>query len=224
MNEEEEFVDHWYKNYYSVINESAIDGSLSNKVLHKLIENRFKTNENFKILEVGANKGEHLGYVVDDYESYLITDIRKNPQLDISKFPRVEFRLADVTKLPFMENSFDRVISTCVFHHLSDPIMGLKELRRVAKSGSYISILLPNDPGIMYRALRAITTLRKAKSKRLLFEAQLIHALEHKNHYLGLRILIYWVFRKDKIFTAGFPFRFDLYNLNAITVFNIKKK
>ena len=77
LNSDDEFdLDEWYKNNYNRINSTAVPNSLSNRILHKLIEKPFKSNANLRILEVGANKGEHLPYVTSDYSSYVMTDIR----------------------------------------------------------------------------------------------------------------------------------------------------
>jgi SAM-dependent methyltransferase len=136
---------------------------------------------------------------------------------------RVENQIADVESLPFADKSFDRVISTCLFHHLDNPIKGFEQLRRVTKDGGKVSILIPNDPGIVYRSLRRATTLQNAKKLGLYTEAEFIHAIEHRNHYLQLKTLLESQFKKDKIFSSSFPFKFSSYNLNALTVFHIHK-
>jgi ubiquinone/menaquinone biosynthesis C-methylase UbiE len=70
----------------------------------------------------------------------------------------VKFVAADVEELPFKSESFDRVISTCLFHHLGNPLKGFEELRSVTRKGQTISILIPNDPGMMYRFLTGVTS------------------------------------------------------------------
>lgn len=47
-------------------------------------------------------------------------------------FP-VRLALADLTRLPFPDCSFDLVTSSHVIEHLPDPLAGLREIRRVAK-------------------------------------------------------------------------------------------
>ena len=222
-------LDEWYKNRYSQINVTAVPDSLPNRILHKFIEKPFKSNDNLRILEVGSNKGEHLPFVVKNFSNYLMTDIR--PLIDPSLLDKIrgqsnggiDFQVADVQNLPFEDRFFDRVISTCLFHHLDDPLGAFREVRRVTKVGGMISILIPNDPGILYRLLRRFTTLRNAKKMGLRHEAELVHAIEHRNHYLQLRTMLEHVYRNDKIVTTYFPLRIRNYNLNAITVLQIKK-
>ena len=217
--------DSWYEKYYNFINVTARNNSFSHKILHTLIEKPFKTNLNYKILEVGAHNGEHLKFVKSNYSKYIMTDLQIN--LDptfISEFDnRLSFRLGNVESLPFRNNTFDRVIVTCLMHHVDDPFSAFQELRRVAKNSGYISVLIPNDPGIMYRFLRSLTTSRRAKKANLFRESNFIHALEHRNHFLQLRVLLEEVFIKDLIKVSAFPFIYPSYNINALTCFHITK-
>jgi len=212
--------DKWYESDYSEINASANPRSFAYKYLHKSIEKDFKSNSGLEILEIGANIGEHLNFVSQDFKTYTMTDIRETKFSNLGN-PNVKFLVADVEALPFHDCKFDRIISTCVFHHLKDPVKGLEEMKRVVRVGGFITILLPNDPGVMYRVLRGITTLRAAKKQGLFNEVQLVHALEHRNHYLSLMTLIKWVFVADNLMLRFKPFRVKSYNLNAFTVVNI---
>lgn len=217
--------DSWYEKYYNDINVTAISNSFFHKILHTLIEKPYKTNLNYKILEVGAHDGEHLKFVKSNYSKYIMTDVRINSDktfIDESD-NRLSFLSCNVERLPFRNNTFDRVIVTCLMHHVNDPISAFQELRRVSKNSGYISVLIPNDPGIMYRFLRSFTTLRRAKKANLYREANLIHALEHRNHFLQLRVLLEEVFINDSIKVSAFPFIYPLYNLNALTCFHIRK-
>jgi len=215
-------LERWYEGEYSQINASANPKSFAYKFMHRSIERDYSSNSGLEILEIGANVGEHLNFVTQDFESYTLTDIRKTNSSHLES-PRVKFLVANVEALPFNDASFDRVISTCVFHHINDPTKGFKEIRRVVRVGGHITILLPNDPGIMYRMLRGLTTLRTAKKEGLLNEVQLVHALEHRNHYLSIRTIIDWVYENDDVKMRFRPLGIKSYNLNAFTVINIRR-
>ena len=220
------FPSNWYVSNYKKVNASAIEGSITNKILHRFIEKPFKCNYGLKILEVGSNTGEHLNFVTPNFATYLMTDIRPikldtDPAL---KNKRVKFEIADVQKLHYRDESFDRVIATCLFHHVQEPLMAFHEIRRVTKIDGTLSILIPNDPGILYRALHRLTTLRNAKKLGIRPEAKLFHALEHRNHYLALRELLQHVYDLDEVKIRYFPFRIKGYDLNAITSFQITRK
>ncbi len=222
MNRKKFDLDEWYKSDYSQINASANPKSFAYKYMHRSIEKGFKSNLGLEILEIGANIGEHLPFVSQDFHSYTLTDIRETDFQNPSN-SKVKFQVANVEALPFEDESFDRVILTCVLHHLNNPTKGLEEIRRVVRVGGKITILLPNDPGIVYRLLRGVSTLRTAKKVGLLEEVQIVHALEHKNHCLAIKTLIKWVFSNDCIKLEFRPLRLPSYNLNAMTVLNIKR-
>jgi ubiquinone/menaquinone biosynthesis C-methylase UbiE len=233
----------WYEEHYSSVAVTAKENSFANKIMHRLIELPFKTNSNKDILEVGANRGEHISFVKNDFLSYTMTDLRENSitasdlstiqlKLDerkidnLSKKSRggITFVSADVQELPFHSESFDRVISTCLFHHLDDPLKAFEELRRVTRKDQTISILVPNDPGMMYRFFRAATSLRNARKKGLLEEARFVHAMAHRNSFLHLGVLMRHVFSGDTIVQKNYPLFLKSYDLNIFTVFHITKK
>jgi phosphatidylethanolamine/phosphatidyl-N-methylethanolamine N-methyltransferase len=215
----------WYKNAYSDTNVSADKGSLVFKVMHSFLELGITGNPEDCILEIGGNRGEHVPFVRQPYSKYIITDLR---QLDPEEYshlndPRLEFRQADCHSLDFEENQFDRVIVTCVFHHLTDPSLAAREILRVLKPGGKLTVLLPNDPGLFYRFARGLTTLRRAKKNKVYNQVQLAHAYEHRNHFLSLREILLNIFSEHQIRMVSFPFGFRTYNLGFISRLEIIK-
>lgn len=53
----------------------------------------------------------------------------------------IEFRVADILKLPFTDDSFDVVFTSAVLEHLSDPSQALEELCRVVKSSGLVGVI-----------------------------------------------------------------------------------
>jgi len=221
--------DFWYLNNYNRINATALVGGIYTRILHNFLElpSKFSKEkaEEISILEVGANIGEHIPYVKSKWKNYTATDIRKPQEYQLEEIRKLgaNFQIADVESLPFRDGLFDRVIATCVFHHLENPENGFKEIRRVLKNRGSISILLPNDPGVLYRIFWKFTTMRNAKKFGLAASARINHARQHRNHYLGLMILLRENFKEDKIRVIGLPFIFRSYALNILTVVYIKK-
>lgn len=213
----------WYSSEYGKISATAVEGSLSNRVLHRFLEKGHKNNFGLEILEVGANNGEHLKYVKAGWKTYYSTDLHTPNTETLSSFENVVIEIQNVEDLKYPDERFDRVIVTCLFHHLPNPEKAAMEILRVTKSGGVISILLPNDPGIMYRFLRNITTLRSARKQSRTSEIELIHAREHRNHFLSLFVLLEFIFRGNAINTRQFPFSFRSYNMNALTVLEVTK-
>jgi ubiquinone/menaquinone biosynthesis C-methylase UbiE len=60
---------------------------------------------------------------------------------------QVNLREMDVQHLDFSDHSFDTVFATFVFCSVPDPVMGLRELRRVCKAGGRMLLLEHMRPG-----------------------------------------------------------------------------
>ena len=215
----------WYSESYNQLNSTAIPGSLPNLILHRFLERGIPPKNYLKILEIGANNGEHIEFVKHFYDEYFVTDLALSAALieKISHNSKLKMLEADAHALPFKDLSFDRVLSTCVLHHLEDPELALRECLRVTKIGGVITIILPNDPGVMYRLARRFTTVRAARKKGMLEVVEYIHAKEHRNHYLSIIHLARVVFRNQKVKIKSFPFVVPNYNLNFITKIIVTK-
>lgn len=95
-----------------------------------------------KVLEIGGGSGEHLPYVkYVPRISYTSVDIRdKFNNAHTSKLSeefvnKIQFVVGDAQELPFPDESFDRVFSTCLLHHVDDVLAVLLEARRVTAQG-----------------------------------------------------------------------------------------
>jgi phosphatidylethanolamine/phosphatidyl-N-methylethanolamine N-methyltransferase len=98
-----------------------------------------------RVLEVGVGTGKSMPY----YPSGMaITAIDLSPRmLDQARMHAardliaVDLREADVQALPFPDASFDTAIASCVFCSVPDPVLGLRELRRVLVPGGQLLLL-----------------------------------------------------------------------------------
>jgi ubiquinone/menaquinone biosynthesis C-methylase UbiE len=175
------------------------------------------------VLEVGGGSGQHLKFV-KYFSKYTLTDI--NPLLlpknsRDSKLAKLKYKVADVQNLPFKEGCFDRVISTCLLHHLADVEKALLEIKRVTKSGGLVSLYLSCDPGILNRLLRRLLILPKAR-KLGFSEYEIFIAREHKNHFQSIKCMIEYVFKGQNIQLKYYPFIIKSWNLNAFCIFQIQ--
>jgi ubiquinone/menaquinone biosynthesis C-methylase UbiE len=64
----------------------------------------------------------------------------KKARANAAGIKRVEFRRADAEDIPYPDESFDYIICSSSFHHYPNPVISLKQFRRVLKPGgkSYI--------------------------------------------------------------------------------------
>jgi len=98
-----------------------------------------------KVLEVGVGTGKNLPHYNEDAEVY---GIDFSPRM-LAKAKRVAANLGksfqlmemDVQTLEFADNSFDCVVTTCVFCSVPDPVKGLEEIHRVLKPGGQLIML-----------------------------------------------------------------------------------
>lgn len=177
--------------------------------------------EDAKILEVGGNLGEHSKFVSHEYESYLITDKRIVDAKPINDL--IRFEVANVESLPFRDSSFDRVLSTCLLHHLDDPERGLREMRRVVKVGGLISLTLPCDPGALYRLGKTIGPYRAIRKRLKGLSPKYLHYVQHRNHFSSLETKIDYVFQSDQVQRRNYPFLIPSWNVNLFRIYQIRK-
>jgi ubiquinone/menaquinone biosynthesis C-methylase UbiE len=59
--------------------------------------------------------------------------------------PRVTHAVADLTRLPYGDGTFDAVVCGWVLEHLPDPTPGLRELARVMRPGGKLLLLCTED-------------------------------------------------------------------------------
>ena len=98
-----------------------------------------------KVLEVGIGTGKNIQYYPDDVEVTAIDfseEMLLKAKEKAKKLGRnVDLRLMDAQQLEFQDETFDTVITTCVFCSVPDAVKGLEEIRRVCKENGQIIML-----------------------------------------------------------------------------------
>lgn len=192
---------------------------------HALVERPFGPDERFsRVLEVGAGTGVHFSYVRHQFDQYVMTD-GSSAMLEAARqrLPApsgaLTFELQDAGRLSFPDESFDRVIAAHTLEHLASPQIVLDEWRRVLRRGGVLSLVLPCDPGVMWRVGRALGP--RAKAKKAGLEYDYVMALEHVNSIMGLRAIIRKKFRDHLTRELWWPFPFPSVDLNLIYAVNV---
>ena len=97
-----------------------------------------------KALEVGIGTGKNIPHYpagVDltgiDFSEKMISKARGKA----TGSKNIQLFVMDAQNMEFDDNSFDTLVTSCVFCSVPDPVQGLKEIRRVCKNGGKILML-----------------------------------------------------------------------------------
>ena len=228
MKSRDEIISEYYAEYFGNLCNSGLQGKGSEK-FHLLVEKYWLNDSPTDVLEVGAGIGEHFPYVKLANERtnalYTALDIRDPGNLDFklgSDNATINWKIGSVQDMPFIDQRFDRVVSTCLFHHIDNPLEAFREVRRVTSVGGEIAIGFPTDPGLANQVLKKLYTYRKAK-KLGIENPAFIYALEHRNQIAGLLSILNEVFSRDKVKIHYWPSKLPSWNLNLVIVAHIVK-
>lgn len=223
----EDFLSRWYGEHYD---ENAYSGIASRvqALMHRSLERGYNHETIFaRTLELGGNRGEHLSYVRHSYDTYLLTDLKiplEGSRIEATPWGKVEFSMADAQNLPFENASFNRVVHSCLLHHVPQPEDALDEVRRVLVPGGTADLFLSGDPGLLFRMARGVGPARAARRRGLGEVKRLVDARDHVNHVGALRRLIQHVFREDSVQERRYPLGLPGWNLSLWHTFRIKKQ
>jgi ubiquinone/menaquinone biosynthesis C-methylase UbiE len=101
-----------------------------------------------KLLDAGAGEQQykkycsHLKYVSQDFAEY--TGVGDNLGLQTGKWDTSNLDIiSDINSIPVPDSSFDVVLCTEVFEHISEPIRTISEFSRILKPGGKLILTLP---------------------------------------------------------------------------------
>lgn len=104
------------------------------------------SNTSGKILEVGIGTGKNIAFYP---ENVSLTGIDFSPKMieitnkKLRENPRSNTRIIqmDAEEMEFADNTFDTVVTSCVFCSVPNAVQGLKEIKRVCQNGGKILML-----------------------------------------------------------------------------------
>ena len=174
-----------------------------------------------KVLEVGSGNGEHLDFIQHGFDEYVMLDLRKTElNFKWASDSRIIIVEGNAESLPFKTGEFDRVISTCLLHHVEHPELVLSEIERVLSPNGTATIFLSCDPGLAVRTLRRLTVARNAEKKG--FKGyKLMISRDHRNHFGSLLEMSKFVFRKRNFKVKYYPFGIKSWNLNGYAIISV---
>jgi ubiquinone/menaquinone biosynthesis C-methylase UbiE len=226
-----EIIDDFYHNIYQSY---LFGGGFQGKGIvyfENQVENFWVNSKPARVLEIGGGSGEHLPFIsYIPTEAYVSIDLRpiivKDHLTNLSEEfkSKLSFVEGDAQSLPFDNETFDRVFTTCLLHHVDDVLAVLLEARRVTETGGEIAFLFPTDPGILNQLVKRLFSYRRIR-KLTKVDPKLIYALDHKNNIQGILEQIKYVFYLDEVKFKFRPIPFiRSWNLNLLVVAKIIKR
>jgi ubiquinone/menaquinone biosynthesis C-methylase UbiE len=82
-------------------------------------------NENDRVLDLGCGNGRFYELIRKKVNYFGLDNSNKLISIAKKKYPEAVFRKGDVLKIPFPDNSFDKIFSISVLHHI--PSQNLRE-------------------------------------------------------------------------------------------------
>lgn len=126
--------------------------SLHEPLVGRMLRKRtFDVTRFRRILDIGSGAGQILGHllrtvstdteiVACDLSHQMLRRARSR-----IKSSRPDYIVADMTRLPFLDGSFDCITCGWVIEHLSDPRPGLREFQRVLVPNGSVFLLATED-------------------------------------------------------------------------------
>jgi ubiquinone/menaquinone biosynthesis C-methylase UbiE len=219
----------YYADKYGDVQRSGLQGwgnSIIDRRVRKLVG---VLKDDITVLEIGASSGEHFKYESTEPRTlYLALDLRPgvtNPRLKscLQESGKVQFIAGDVEKIPLEDSSLDRVLSTCVLHHLNNPEQALVEIDRILKPGGFFILAMPTDPGLFNRFVKTLITYPSMKRAGI-SSPRYQYAIEHQNHVGGLLEIHAHVFKEYKRIVRYWPLPFlQSWNFNLVVSSIVQK-
>jgi SAM-dependent methyltransferase len=169
---------------------TAVTGILTG---HEALAGRLIRSDGFdvhgckRILDAGCGNGRYSKFLLREADAdAVLTAFDLSPRMLLRARarlanPRVSHVVADLTRLPYGNESFDAIVCGWVLEHLPDPRPGLSELSRVLKPGGKLLLMATEDTltGAMCSRLWHCRTYNRSFLRHACAECGLAWQREH---------------------------------------------
>jgi demethylmenaquinone methyltransferase/2-methoxy-6-polyprenyl-1,4-benzoquinol methylase len=139
-----------------------------------------------RVLDVGCGTGYATEGLLEEVETVHGLD-QSEHQMEkafakFGKRDRVRFYRGDAERLPFNTGTFDVIWSSGSIEYWPNPVMALREFRRVLKPGGQVLVVGPNYPSgtVFQRLADAIMLFYDADEADEMFRTAGFEAIEHR--------------------------------------------
>ncbi len=129
--------------------------AIEHRALHKAVVERLGLAADDRVLEIGFGPGTAIKLAalqathvsgVDISSDMVRQALRRNR--DAVRLGRVELREGSASHLPYPDGSFNVVFEVNSLHHWDDETQGVREIRRVLRSGGRVLFTLRSGHGV----------------------------------------------------------------------------
>jgi SAM-dependent methyltransferase len=169
-------------------------------------------SSDLRTLEIGAGTGTHLQYEPEG--DYVALEASGRLAAQIPRREGLSVVVADCEqRLPWEDDSFDRVLAIHVLEHLYNLPAALEEVARVLRPDGIFCVVIPSEGGRLYSLGRRLTTKRMFE-KRYNMPYEWMIAQEHCN---TAREVLTELNRHFKVRTRRFfPLKVPAVDLNLV--------
>ncbi len=165
------------------------------------------------ILDIGSGMGYHLKFEHLSAERRYVCMDRDSNMLAKIEHPFVQKILGTCGAIPLPDKSMNLIIASHILEHLPALTSDLNEVKRVLKTDGKMIVVLPCDPGFLWKALTYFSPSRW-RLKRLGIDYDVVMRHEHVNsHQKCVESLQEKFLIEDESY---FPFGLANYNLNLL--------
>ena len=103
-----------------------------------------------QVLDVGCGPGVLTAVLVDRYGAPAVAAVDPSESFVAAtgaRFPGLDVRRGVAEDLPYDEGSFDAALAQLVVHFMTDPVVGLRDMGRVTRSGGVVAACVWDHAG-----------------------------------------------------------------------------
>jgi demethylmenaquinone methyltransferase/2-methoxy-6-polyprenyl-1,4-benzoquinol methylase len=181
-------------NFYMIFSVAydILNPYLYTDAMRREMVNQIENGANLSVLDVGCGTGYTTAGILSRKDISQVIGLDMNPvqlkraaaNLRLEK-PRTFISRGDADKLPFVNSSFDAVISVGAIEYFPDPEKTLKELVRVTKPGGTVIVGGPESGWFSKFALNRVFYTPSAQEMETIFHRANLVAV--KSHLTGMK-------------------------------------